>query len=111
MREILLMRRLVKCAIQFVTKLLKTSLYACLISSEVESTKGFSSKSMLSPDCHILNHFLLRIHVAAATSRIIMISKRSDSGNKENISLFFLRMSLLSLVMVMVLDKKMKIIM
>jgi len=33
-----------------------------------------------------------------------MISKRSDFGNKEN-------MSLLSLAMVMVLDKKMKIIM
>jgi len=85
-------------------ELLKTFLCACLISSEAESTKRFSLKQMLSPDYHILNQFLLRIHTAAAKSSIVMISKRSDSSNKEN-------MSLLSLVMVMVLDKKMKIIM
>jgi len=103
-REILLMRRLVKCAIQFEMKLLKTSLCTCLISPKVESTKRFSLKSMLSLDCHILNHFLLRIHVAAAKSRIVVISKRNYSGSKVN-------MSQLSFVMVMVLDKNMKIIM
>jgi len=70
MKENVLMRRLVKCTIQFVMKLMKTSLCACLISSKVELTKRFSLKSMLLPDCHILNQFLLRIHVVAAMSRI-----------------------------------------
>jgi hypothetical protein len=86
-RENLLIRLLVKCEIQFLMKLMKTSLCACLTSSEVESTKRFSLKLMFSPDCRILNHFLLSIHVVAAKSRIEIIARRRDSDKKEYITI------------------------
>jgi len=96
---------------------MNNSLCASLNSSDVESTNKFSLKSILSPGCYILDHFLLKIHVAAASlkGRKEIISRRSNPGNKDNKSLLSLAMVMVVFLffvkpMIMVLDMKTKLI-